>query len=283
MKVLITGEHSYIGNSVAAWLKAHSSITVIKQSLRNKVLAQLIWKEIDCVFHVAGLAHLSKKKSMIAEYIKVNRDLAIDVAKKAKESGVKHFIFTSTMAIYGKDIPIGRIQPIEYLKVKPSDIYGQTKKEADFAIQALATDDFIVTILRLPMIYGPHAKGNFSKLEAFAKKMIIVPKIKNVRSVLHIENLSRCINFLLLNPYSGIIYPQDRLFFKTTEFILMYRRFNQLPTVTLSGFTFIIKLISIFLPFLNKVYGNKYYDFSLDPPFANEYQIMDWQKYLRKQ
>jgi UDP-glucose 4-epimerase len=282
MTLLITAEHSYIGNAVAAWLKTHSSIRVIQQSLRQHALAQLNWQGIDAVFHVAGIAHLSKKKSMVTQYIQVNRDLAIDVAKKAKASGVKHFIFASTMAIFGKDIPIGRIQPIQTSKIQPTDIYGQTKYEADIAIQGLASHDFIVTTLRLPMIYGPNAKGNFPKLEAIAKKMMIIPNINNQRSVLHIDNLARCIHYVMLNPYAGVIYPQDPLYFKTTEFILAYRRLHHLRTLVVPGMTFFIKFLAIVLPFLNKVYGNKYYDVSLNPPFANQYQSMDWQQYIAK-
>jgi UDP-glucose 4-epimerase len=282
MNVLITGEHSYIGNAVAEWLNAKSNFQIIKQSLRNQPLAQLNWNNFNAVFHVAGIAHLSKKKSMITQYIQVNRDLAIEVALKAKESGVKHFIFASTMAIFGKDIPIGNPRPIQVLKIQPNDIYGKTKYEAEKAILDLASDDFIVTILRLPMIYGPNAKGNFPKLQAFAKRMMIFPNIQNKRSILHIENLSRCIHYILINPYAGILYPQDPLYFNTTDFILMYRRMHHLRTLLVPGMTVFTKLLSFVLPFLNKVYGNKFYEVSLNPDFANQYQYMDWQRYLGK-
>lgn len=34
--------------------------------------------------------------------IKVNYELTVDIAEKAKKKGVKQFIFMSTMAVYGK-------------------------------------------------------------------------------------------------------------------------------------------------------------------------------------
>ena len=63
------------------------------------------WKEFDfsrfdVVFYVAGIAHVSTRMSMKDLYFKVNRDLTIETAKKAKESGVKQFIFMSSMIVY---------------------------------------------------------------------------------------------------------------------------------------------------------------------------------------
>src|SRR5690606_40692752 len=51
------------------------------------------FSKFDVVYHVAGIAHVSSKKSMAPLYFKVNRDLAIETANKAKVSGVKQFIF----------------------------------------------------------------------------------------------------------------------------------------------------------------------------------------------
>lgn len=49
------------------------------------------------MFHVAGIAHISTDPKMKDLYYKVNRDLAIETAKKAKSNGVKQFIFMSNI------------------------------------------------------------------------------------------------------------------------------------------------------------------------------------------
>ena len=59
------------------------------------------WKEkdfkYDVVFHVAGIAHVSSDPNMKDLYYQVNRDLAIETAKKAKAESVKQFIFMSSI------------------------------------------------------------------------------------------------------------------------------------------------------------------------------------------
>lgn len=53
----------------------------------------------------------------------------------------------------------------------------------------LASDDFIVTVLRPPMIYGKGSKGNYRILATMAKKLPIFPDVENERSMLYIDNL----------------------------------------------------------------------------------------------
>jgi hypothetical protein len=61
------------------------SFIVDEISLRNIDLNKVSFKEYDVIFHVAGIAHISSSKKLIPEYFRVNRDLAIEVAKKAKK------------------------------------------------------------------------------------------------------------------------------------------------------------------------------------------------------
>ena len=86
MKILITGKNSYIGNSVKAWLENKEvGYTIDTISLKDRNLDEISFKSYDVIFHVAGIAHISHKKSLISKYFTVNRDLAIAVAKKAQE------------------------------------------------------------------------------------------------------------------------------------------------------------------------------------------------------
>ena len=114
MKILITGKNSYIGNSVKSWLnEKEPSFIVDEISLRNIDLKTISFNDYDVIFHVAGIAHISSNKKLIPDYFRVNRDLAIELANKAKKDFVKLFIFTSSMAIYGNDKPIGDLFPID--------------------------------------------------------------------------------------------------------------------------------------------------------------------------
>ena len=48
---------------------------------------------------MAGIAHVSTNPKLKDLYYRVNRDLAIETAKKAKEDGVKQFIFMSVLLV----------------------------------------------------------------------------------------------------------------------------------------------------------------------------------------
>src|SRR5699024_6867974 len=122
-------------------------------------------------------------------YYQVNRDLTIEVAQKAKHEKVKQFIFMSSIIVYG-DSKAEKVVIDRHTKPNPSNFYGQSKLEAEQRILPLDSKDFKIVIVRPPMIYGKHSKGNYPKLAKAAQKLPLFPNIDNERSMLHIDNLS---------------------------------------------------------------------------------------------
>ncbi|MDO9742490.1 NAD-dependent epimerase/dehydratase family protein [Glaesserella parasuis] len=96
-KILITGKNSYIGSSVEYWLSKYNVYDTTTLDLRNLDWKDYDFSEYDVVFHVAGIANFSKDISQKELYRQVNTQLAVDVAQKAKLSGVKQFIFMSSI------------------------------------------------------------------------------------------------------------------------------------------------------------------------------------------
>lgn len=156
-KILITGANSYIGTSfekyVSQWPEKYEIDTVdmIDGSWREKSFAGY-----DAVFHVAGIAHRKETKENEHLYYEVNRDLAIETARKAKQDGVPQFIFLSSMSVYGKNTGI----ITQETPIVPKSDYGKSKAEAEKGIEVLQDANFNVAILRPPMIYGKGCKGN---------------------------------------------------------------------------------------------------------------------------
>jgi UDP-glucose 4-epimerase len=283
MKILITGKNSYIGNSVKNCLnEQHPSFIIDEISLRKINLNSISFKEYNVILHVAGIAHVSSNKKLVREYFRINRDLAIEVAKKAKLEGVKQFIFTSSMAIYGKDRPIGDLRPIDITKPSPTNAYGQSKLEADLSIQKLQDKNFHTSILRLPMIYGKSSKGNFLKLLNISRKIPLFPKISNIRSVLHIRNLSELVRLIIVNKLDGVFYPQDHKYFNTTEFILGIRSMISKTTILTPLLSFPIRIIALFLESVNKIYGNKFYQSSVSLIPTGNYQIYTIDDFIKE-
>lgn len=274
MRILVTGKNSFIGNSVKTWLnEKEPSFIVDEISLRNIDLGTISFKNYDVIFHVAGIAHISSKKKLIPEYFKVNRDLAIQVANNAKKEGVRQFIFTSSMSIYGDDKPIGNFNSVDINNPLPKNAYGQSKLEADLAIQKLQDNNFKVSILRLPIVYGKTAKGNFLKLVNISKKLLVFPKLKNIRSFLHINNLSELVRLIIIKKLVGVFYPQDKNYFNTTEFILKNRAKLGRKTILIPFLSLPIRFVALFITSINKIYGNKYYNNSLSNIKNLNYQI----------
>jgi UDP-glucose 4-epimerase len=283
MRILITGKNSYIGNSVKALLNVKEpSFKVEEISLRNVDLNKVSFKEYDVILHVAGIAHISSNKKLIPEYFRVNRELAIQVANKAKQEGVKQFIFTSSMAIYGDDRPIGDFKPIDINNPKPTNPYGQSKLEADLAIQKLHDEDLKVSILRIPMVYGVNSKGNFPKLEKIARKLSIFPKIENRRSVVNVISLAELIRLIIIKNHFGVFYPQDNHHFSTSKFIKDFRTKIHKKTAFIPFLSFLLRMFSLFLKPINKIYGNKFYEMKYSIYKGLDYQVENVSSYLNK-
>lgn len=268
-KILITGKNSYIGSNCKKWLERYQDMYEVEEiDTKNEEWKKKDYSNYDTILHVAGIAHVSSDPKLEDLYYKVNRDLAIEIAKKAKKDGVKQFIFMSSMIIYGKDEPIGREKIITSETVPNSeDFYGKSKLEADMAIQELEDEKFKVVMVRTPMVYGPGCKGNFPKLKKLAK-MPIFPNIENNRSMIYIDNLCEFFKQVIDNQDRGIFYPQNRDYISTKQIIkIMAETMNKKIHFT-KIFNPIIKVLSKKMPIINKVFGSKVYSKEISGDFS---------------
>ena len=209
-------------------------------------------------------------------YYKVNRDLAIDIAKKAKEDGVKQFIFMSSIIVYGNSGRIGQKKVIT-LDTAPNsaNFYGNSKLEAEKGIRSLEDKDFKVVVIRSPMVYGKDCKGNYAKLEKIVKWIHIFPDIDNERSMLHIDNLCEFVKVLIDNEESGLFFLQNKEYVKTTDMIRLIAEKQGKKIILTKVFNPILKLMSRKVSFLNKVFGNIVYDQSMSNYDKANYRIRD--------
>lgn len=139
-KILITGANSYIGTSLEKWLEGYSIDTV---DMKDNSWKEEDFSKYDVLFHVAGIAHVSTDPSMESLYYKVNRDLPIETAKKAKMAGVKQFIFMSSIIVYGDSSSVNGGKIIDKNTVpNPSNFYGNSNLQAEVNLKLLESDDF---------------------------------------------------------------------------------------------------------------------------------------------
>lgn len=251
IRILITGAHSYVGEQVEQYLEEYNQKLYPDYPASKRYVIDTVslfgeeWKKkdfscYDVVFHVAGIAHGSvseKTEQGKRQYFAVNRDLAYHVAQKAKEDGVKQFIFMSTMAVYaGKREEVITEETIPM----PVTAYGESKLQAEWLISELEDRDFSVAILRPPMIYGKGCKGNYNALVKIAKISPIFPKINNCRSMLYIENLCEFIRLLIEDTARGIFFPQNKEYVNTSDMVKEIGKAYQKSVHLVPGGSFLI-------------------------------------------
>lgn len=276
-KILITGKNSFIGTSFEKWLMGDpeeyrvGTVDMIDES----------WKEsdfsiYDTVFHVAGIAHVSSDPKMENLYYRVNRDLTIETAAKAKAEGVKQFIFMSSIIVYGDSSSSKRVIDINTIPT-PSNFYGNSKLQAEEGIKDLESEDFKIVVLRPPMIYGKGSKGNYPRLAKMAKKIPIFPDFENERSMLHIDNLCEFIRLMIDNTESGLFFPQNEEYVTTSELVRVIAEVHGKKIWMTKLFNPGLRLM-FGIGIVNKVFGNLVYEESMSLYDKENYRIRDFRE-----
>ncbi len=281
-KILITGKNSYIGTHVKEWLKKdEKQYEVVELDVKTQEWMKEDFSKYDTILHVAGIAHVSTNKRLEDLYYKVNRDLAIEIAKKAKQQKVKQFIFMSSMIIYGDDKRIGEKKIIANDTVpEPKNFYANSKLQAEEGIKQLESENFKTVIIRTPMVYGPDCKGNFQKLKKIAKLSPIFPDIENERSMIYIDNLCKFIKQVIDTEKDGIFYPQNKEYVSTKQIIQVMAENMNKKIHFIKLFNPLLKLMSKKINLINKVFGTKIYAKELSGEF--NYIVVDNEESIRR-
>ena len=295
-RILITGAASYIGTSVERYLlecnvkQGKEQYHVDRMSLRDGTWEKADFSQYDIVYHVAGIAHVDTGKVTEEEkqkYFDVNRDLTIRVAKKAKDQGVRQFIFMSSIIVYGAIAYVGHQKYIrEDTAVCPENFYGDSKRQAEIRLQELADASFHVAILRPPMIYGRGAKGNYALLTRFAGSIPVFPDYKEERSALYVENLAEFVRLLAESGRGGIFFPQNKEYAATSQMVSLMREAAGKMTILSKMLNPLVKLGAL-MPgkigiMVNKAFGSVLIDRALSDKDFSGYQLYSLRESILK-
>lgn len=288
-RVLITGANSYIGTTFEKWIKENKQdITTETQDMIGDAWKEADFSGFDVVFHVAGIAHADVGKvteEQKAMYYKVNSDLTVECAQKAKAEGVKQFVFMSSIIVYGESAGIGKTRVItKDTPLSPANFYGDSKVKAEEGLQKLVDESFKIVILRPPMIYGKGSKGNYPLLAKMARTLPFFPDVQNQRSMLYVGNLCKFISLMIENEESGIFYPQNAEYVRTSEMVSEIAKVHNKRIRLLKVFNPILRLLGKgdgkIGALVNKAFGNMVYDKELSK-YKEDYRIYDLSSSIR--
>jgi nucleoside-diphosphate-sugar epimerase len=209
-KVLVTGANGFVGGAtvkafvIAGW-EVVGTVRCVdgNESIPVSAVGDLgdmtidgwhkILKNVDVIIHLAARAHVLKETAAdpLTEFRRVNTIGSKVLMQAAIESGVKRFVFVSSIGVNG-----GRSDNVGFSEdsaVAPHKDYGISKYEAELELQKLAAAKTIdLVIIRPPLVYGVGVKGNFLKLLDVVAQGYLLPfgSVKNRRTFLAVENLA---------------------------------------------------------------------------------------------
>jgi len=211
MKILVTGATGFIGSALIEYLANIQGCTVVAMVRLEKdfdistvvefrlgevgslTKTDINLFDIDVIIHTAARVHIMNDRSSnpIEEFRRVNTTGTLDLARLAAASGVKRFVFLSSIKVNGEMTKPGQCFTPNDVYV-PDDPYGLSKYESEQGLLALAKETGMeVVIIRPPLVYGPGVKANFSSMMKWMGRPVPLPfgAIYNQRSLVALENL----------------------------------------------------------------------------------------------
>lgn len=211
MKILVVGGTGFIGTALVEKLitLGHHSIRISARRIQENLFkgssvewmegdfsSEINWKntvaDCDVIIHLAAKAHVIEKENpriSEKEFKRINIDSVLRLAKCAIETGVKRFIFLSSIGVNGSY----NVSPFtETDEPNPQGFYAKSKWEAEVGLRDIAKKtNMHFVIIRPPLVYGPSAPGNFGKLAKLTSKNFPLPfgAIHNRRSLVSLDNL----------------------------------------------------------------------------------------------
>ncbi|HEY8595996.1 MAG TPA: UDP-glucose 4-epimerase GalE [Devosiaceae bacterium] len=193
MAVLVTGGAGYIGSHMVLRLADAGEAVVVLDNLTTgfdwavdsratlvegnvadaALVGELIARHsIDAIIHFAGSIVVPESVENPLKYYRNNTAASRDLIEAAVKGGVKHFVFSSTAAVYG----MTGLEPVfEDSLLNPLSPYGRSKLMTEMMLaDVAAAHDFTYGALRYFNVAGADPKGRSGQSTARATHLIKV-------------------------------------------------------------------------------------------------------------
>lgn len=209
MRLIVTGAHGFVGQSLCAELfrrgyvvRAASRSVMLEadgfeQTFVEPIDGETEWSaalsDVDVAIHLAARVHVMKDVAAdpLAAFQTVNVAGTLNLARQAAAAGVKRFVFISSIKVNGEATQPGQPFTADDAPA-PQDPYGVSKMEAEQGLRQIAAETGMeVVIIRPPLVYGPGVKANFAALMRAVQRGWPLPlgAVHNQRSLVALDNL----------------------------------------------------------------------------------------------
>ncbi|HDM8128343.1 TPA: SDR family oxidoreductase [Vibrio harveyi] len=250
MNILLTGSSGFVGRALLKKLPKQNTFALGRSRPKNLSPDSFFKMEIDStsnymnalvnvdvVIHLAARVHVMYDSidNPLEEYREVNTRGTANLARQAAASGVKRFIFISSIKVNGESTVSGK--PYSHLdEPSPSDYYGQSKAEAEKELFKIGRETGMeIVVIRPTLIFGPGVKANFALLMNLASKGIPLPfaRVKNnKRSLVSVDNLVDLIMTCIEHPKAAnqVFLVSDEHDVSTSEMVHLMSHALSKPT-----------------------------------------------------
>jgi len=235
MKALVTGASGFIGSTlieelntlgfeVHALMRRTSSPANLEGLSYKKVEGDLCDVDslkravsgVDYVFHLAGMTAAPNREAFFEHNCHGTRRLAEAVAQA--RPGLSRMVFVSSLAAGGPansaDSPVTERDPSQ-----PVSAYGESKLQAEQELLKFK-DQFPISILRPPIVYGPKDKAFFVVIQTIARNLMPILRGSNKEgqkyySAIHCKDLVRGIVQAGVAPADRV--PSGEIFYLSAD------------------------------------------------------------------
>ena len=189
-------------------LKKNKNLRIVNCDIANYTKIERYFKNVNFVFHMAGLADIVPSIENPEKYFKSNVVGTFNVLQASKKFRIKKFIYAASASCYGfpEKFPTN-----ESNKIQPMYPYALTKWQGEELVKHFNKIYKLPTIsLRFFNIYGPKSRtsgtygavfGVFLAQKIANKPLTIVGSGNQTRDFLHVSDLT---NLILKSAYSKI-------------------------------------------------------------------------------
>lgn len=224
ISILLLGADSHLGRAFEQSAPAGARIHRVSRKAANAngartthvvsdytVLEDTIFSGIDVIVNCVG--SIDGATDDVLQ--RPNVTVPVHLAQAARRAGVPTLIHVSSLSVYGR-------QPLidHNTAVNPVDAYGRSKARADAALVLLSDEALVITLVRMPVVYGQNRTNKIARLAALVMRLgwFVGPMDEPQRSVLHIEQAARALWHLAVQPQRGVVLLADPEAFRLSVF-----------------------------------------------------------------